>query len=50
MVVALLERGADIHAEDSRQRTALHLATQRGHKEVVLGLLERGAALEWPGM
>lgn len=39
----LLEQGADIHAQDFLNRTALHWAAQEGHTDLVRLLLEAGA-------
>jgi ankyrin repeat protein len=48
VVQLLLERGADINAEDHRGWTALHAAAVNGHVDVVRLLLERGAdVLAW---
>jgi ankyrin repeat protein len=44
MVIMLLERGADVHAVDADECTALHLTTRQGHEEVVGVLLGSGAA------
>ena len=43
VVRVLLERGADINARTSTQRTPLHIAVEKWHDEVVRMLLERGA-------
>lgn len=45
MVLALLDRGADIFALSAERWTALHHAARYGHKETVLALLDRGAEL-----
>jgi Ankyrin repeats (3 copies) len=39
----LLEKGADVAAENSYSKTALHWAAQNGHEAVVRLLLEKGA-------
>ena len=41
LVWALLEAGADVNARDQQENTALHLATENGHAEVVHLLLLR---------
>jgi ankyrin repeat protein len=41
----LLERGADVLAEDKYRHTPLHLVSQAGHVEVAHMLIERGADL-----
>ena len=44
MVKALLEKGADVHANDNNGWTPLHSVCQNGgHAEVVKALLEKGA-------
>jgi hypothetical protein len=43
MLRELLERGADIHATSRDERTAMHLAVQNGHANVVEALLKLGA-------
>jgi ankyrin repeat protein len=43
MVTLLLEKGADINANDGAVGTALHAAAIGGHKDVAELLLERGA-------
>jgi Ankyrin repeats (3 copies) len=47
VIRTLVEGGADIRATDARHRTALALATERGHGETAALLRERGAD---PGM
>ena len=42
----MLEKGADIHAKDINGRTPLHVAAGSDHKEMVMWLLEHGAAIE----
>jgi hypothetical protein len=44
VVVALLDRGADIHAQDLDGNTALLLASERGHQRLVQMLIARGAS------
>jgi ankyrin repeat protein len=39
----LLDFGADLNAKDDRGFTALHRASEMGHKEIVTLLLENGA-------
>jgi len=39
----LLEKGANVNAQDHRGRTPLHLAALDGHVDVVRFLLEKGA-------
>ncbi|XP_014551184.1 hypothetical protein COCVIDRAFT_113609 [Bipolaris victoriae FI3] len=44
MVTLLLDRGADVNAQDMRgNNNALYTASDRGHKEIVTLLLDRGA-------
>ena len=43
--MTLLERRADINAQDNDGFTALHCAAKKGHKETVIALLDRGADL-----
>jgi ankyrin repeat protein len=42
----LLARGADVHARDSRGRTALHVAIEECHEDAARQLIERGAELD----
>ena len=42
-VEALLDRGADVDAKDIDGRTALMLAIQNGHLDVVKALIAKGA-------
>ena len=44
-VKAFLERGIDINAKDTNNRTALHYAAEEGHKKIVELLLAHGADL-----
>jgi ankyrin repeat protein len=50
IVQLLLDHGADLHAFDPNQQTALHLAAERGHVEVLEVLLDRGANVDAQGM
>lgn len=43
MVTMLLERGADVHASNAEDYTALHMAAREGHVGVAEMLLGRGA-------
>jgi ankyrin repeat protein len=43
LVQLLLNKGADIKAEDNNRRTALHIATKEGNTAVVQLLLDQGA-------
>lgn len=45
MVELLLQLGADIDHKDNFGRTALHKAAYFGHKDVVVCLLQHGAAI-----
>ena len=38
----MLERGADIHAKDKNDKTALHWAVRGDHKAVIALLVEKG--------
>ena len=42
-VQAELDKGVDVNAKDDHERTALHFATSRGHKEVAELLIAKGA-------
>ena len=42
-VSILLDTGADIHAKDEDECTALHAAAKNGHEDVCHNLLEAGA-------
>ena len=51
VVMALIERGADIHSRDHRQQTPLHRANSMNHTDVAIALIKRGAdirAAEFP--
>lgn len=41
-VSLLLEKGANIHVKDTKERTPLHLACFRGHALIIQVLLDRG--------
>ena len=41
--MALVDRGADVDAEDDNQRTPLHEACINGYSELALALISRGA-------
>merc|ERR1712023_385047 len=43
VIMALLDKGADIHARDEYQNTPLHRACMNGNIEVIMALLDRGA-------
>ncbi|RPB06525.1 hypothetical protein P167DRAFT_497519, partial [Morchella conica CCBAS932] len=45
LLTALLERGADIKARDSRNESALFRAVRGGHLEIVKLLLDSGASI-----
>ncbi|XP_065186758.1 ankyrin repeat domain-containing protein 11-like [Sycon ciliatum] len=49
MVVALLERGADVSLKDNAGWTPLHEACSNGHLEIVQELLEAGAPVNVAG-
>ena len=42
-VSILLDGGADVHAKDEEECTALHFAAKNGHDDVCHNLLESGA-------
>ena len=42
-VSILLGSGADIHAKDEEECTALHIAARHGHEDVCHALIEYGA-------
>jgi len=44
MAMALLDRGADIHARDRRGATPLRLANSNGHTSTAQALIARGAS------
>jgi ankyrin repeat protein len=46
IVSALLDRGAEVEAKDSIDRTALMIAARNGHTDIVSALLDRGAEVE----
>ena len=39
----LLEKGANVHSQDVKQKTCLHVASQTGNRDVVEALLQYGA-------
>ena len=43
IICLLIEKGADVTAEDEEKRTPVHLAAENGHLEVVRLLIEKGA-------
>jgi len=43
VATTLLERGADVRAQDARKRTPLHLAVALGDDDVVTAILKKGA-------
>ena len=46
LAMALVDRGADVHARDVDQRTPLHDACINGHLEFAMALLDRGADVD----
>jgi ankyrin repeat protein len=46
VVKLLLKKGADVESKDSRGRTPLSWAAEKGHEEVMELLLEKGADVE----
>jgi ankyrin repeat protein len=49
VVQALLDKGANVNAKRNDGATAVILASQNGHREVVQALLERGAEVSSDG-
>ena len=43
VAMALVDRGANIHARDDHGKTPLHYACDEGHMDVVMALVDRGA-------
>lgn len=43
VVIALLERGVDVHSEGAMKNTPLHYAARHNHHQLVAELLQRGA-------
>ena len=41
----LLDAGADVSVADNQSRTALHLASQAGNKDIIRLLCDKGAVL-----
>ena len=50
IALALLEAGADVHAKDRWNWTALHFACDRDLEEVVQALIHRGSRLDEPSV
>ena len=48
VVQELLDKGADVNAKDNKNRTALMLAFENGHKEIMELLMRAGATKEPP--
>ena len=46
ILMALLEGGADVNAQDDKRQTALHRAAAGGHKDVAALLLDGGADVD----
>lgn len=46
VALALVDDGADVHARDGKQRTALHIACREGLIDVAMALLRKGADIE----
>jgi tetratricopeptide (TPR) repeat protein len=50
LVAFLIEKGADVHAQDTIGATALSYAAKGGHKEIAALLITKGAMLQPPGV